>query len=712
MSVTIENAALKNTVFRCTFPASMAAILGLVCAAGGLVWAGRDANIAQALLEKSNVVARISSLQLNARKALTILASDSLEIQTIAIENLPLPRQVAGETFDRLLIVKLNPKDAAFQNLQALVTAEAPALPLDFPVDAENDDITGSITSAEPAFVPFVSFSNNIYSVAAAPLAGASGQSALVGMREVAGPYLSALARNAGTAPIVLVSDTSGTTGLMNLRLGTPAGNPAYLSWPQQRPGDELVMRWGLALAGLGILVALVLIFHARRAIRELRLSEERAVKLSGLDPLSGLPNRIMFTQLLDQECARAKRGGGAFALLYFDVDRFKEINETMGHDAGDAVIVGLTARLRAVLRPGDHLARLGGDEFAILQTEISGPKDVEALASQVVEAVRYPLEAAGSKVYVRLSGGIALHPQDAANRQDLMRSADEALSRAKNEGRDRYTFFQKRLGEDMRSHKTTEDELRHAIETGGLAVYYQPIMTVDGKRMACVEALVRWPHPVRGLIPPDSFIALAEERGLILGLGEYVLRQACRDGKRWPGLRVAVNVSPIQFRQPDFAKMVENVLVEEGFEANRLELELTEGVVIADADQAENVMMDLRALGCRLALDDFGTGYSSLVYLRRFAFDKIKIDRSFLEAMEGTGESAIIVHSIIHLGRALGLTVTAEGIENSEQQRFLQAAGAHELQGFLFSRAVPPAEIDRLLANLAGQAPALRSVA
>ena len=709
----IDNSAVKKRTFRVTFPATLAATLALVVAAGGLVTAGRVANSTAAEKEKASVIASISALQINSRKALDILARDSAELQTITREQVRLPRQVAGETFDRLLIVSLTKKDALLSGaFSALVEA---SLAASIPETSEpgREDITGSIIPSAPVFAPFVFSGNGFYSVAAAPLADAPDSSALVGMRRVDGPYLSALARNAGTAPIELVSDATGGNGTLAVQLGTPAENPAALSWQPQRPGDDLVMRWGLLLAGLGILVATVLIFQARKAIRELRLSEERALKLAGLDLLSGLPNRMMFTQLLDQEFARAGRGGGPFALLYFDVDRFKEINETMGHDAGDAVIVALTARIGAALRPGDHLARLGGDEFAILQTETSGPKDVEALASRVMDAMRNPVEAAGRKVYVRLSGGIALHPQDAAHRQDLMRFADEALSRAKQDGRDRYTFFQKRLGEDMRSHKTTEDELRHAIESNALAVYYQPIMSVDGKRMACVEALVRWPHPTRGLVPPDSFISLAEERGLILPLGEFVLRQACRDGKRWPALRVAVNVSPIQFRQPNFAQMVETVLKEEGFEATRLELELTEGVVIADADQAENVMMDLRALGCRLALDDFGTGYSSLVYLRRFAFDKIKIDRSFLEAMEGTGESAIIVHSIIHLGRALGLTVTAEGIENAEQHRFLQAAGAHELQGYLFSKPVPAAEIDRILENLAGQdIQPLRSVA
>jgi EAL domain-containing protein (putative c-di-GMP-specific phosphodiesterase class I) len=245
---------------------------------------------------------------------------------------------------------------------------------------------------------------------------------------------------------------------------------------------------------------------------------------------------------------------------------------------------------------------------------------------------------------------------------------------------------------------KVVEDDLRHAILRDELALHYQPVYSADGGSIVGVEALVRWPHAKHGLISPSRFIALAEERGLVIPLGEWVLRRACEDGKRWPHLRMAVNVSPLQFRHRDFVASVVRTLRETGFDATRLELELTEGVVVEDADAAEAAMMELRDLGVNLALDDFGTGYSSLIYLRRFAFDKIKIDRSFLESMEATGESAILVHSIVHLGRALGLTVTAEGVETREQHRFLQALGCHQVQGFLFSKAVPPEEIDRLL--------------
>jgi EAL domain-containing protein (putative c-di-GMP-specific phosphodiesterase class I) len=253
-------------------------------------------------------------------------------------------------------------------------------------------------------------------------------------------------------------------------------------------------------------------------------------------------------------------------------------------------------------------------------------------------------------------------------------------------------------MDETIRMRKTVEDDLRRAITENELVLEYQPLFSSDGEKIVGLEALVRWPHPTKGLISPSEFIAIAEERGLIMPLGEWVLRRACEDCKRWPDIRIAVNVSPIQFRHRNYVETVVRVLEETNFDPTRLELELTEGVVVEDADAAEDAMMELRALGVHLALDDFGTGYSSLIYLRRFAFDKIKIDRSFLESMEATGESAILVHSIVHLGRALGLTVTAEGVETKEQHRFLQALGCHQLQGFLFSKPVPRAEIDRML--------------
>jgi diguanylate cyclase (GGDEF)-like protein len=448
-----------------------------------------------------------------------------------------------------------------------------------------------------------------------------------------------------------------------------------------------------IAMAALGFLAA-----SLRSLARDLARSQTRAQELAGRDPLSSLPNRLLFTERLDIEISRLGRAGDSIAVLLLDLDRFKDVNDTYGHPAGDDLIKQVAERLTDLLRGADTLARFGGDEFAVIQTGIRTSQDAEALARRILDALSHPFQIAGAEVTIGASIGIALAPENGQTHESLMRLADTALYQAKSEGRNRFSFFERTMDEAIRMRKIVEDDLRHAILRDELALHYQPVYSADGNALVGVEALVRWPHARQGMINPARFIAIAEERGLVIPLGEWVLRQACRDGVRWPGLRIAVNVSPVQFRHRDFVASVVRTVQETGFDPTRLELELTEGVVVDDADAAESAMMKLRALGVNLALDDFGTGYSSLIYLRRFAFDKIKIDRSFLESMEATGESAILVHSIVHLGRALGLTVTAEGVETKEQHRFLQALGCHQLQGFLFSRPVPPEGIDRLL--------------
>ena len=490
--------------------------------------------------------------------------------------------------------------------------------------------------------------------------------------------------------------------GAFGLEILDGDGNPtAYLTWSPERPGDLMRERL-IPLTLFGSLVAIALfafvIGYIRWIAKDLASSQEHAQNLLGRDPLSGLPNRLLFGERLDNELTRIDRSGGGLAVMFLDLDRFKDVNDTYGHQAGDELIKLVARRLEELLRASDTLARFGGDEFAVIQTGLRTQGDADALARRILDEITHPFEINGTPVSVGVSIGISLAPENGIAREDLMRLADTALYQAKSEGRNRYRFFARQMDETIRMRKTVEDDLRNAIEGDELALHYQPIFSADGQTIVGLEALVRWPHAKQGLISPARFISIAEERGLVIPLGEWVLRRACQDGLRWPGLRVAVNVSPIQFRHRDFVASVMRVLKETGFEAQRLEIELTEGVVVEDADAAEAAMMELRALGVNLALDDFGTGYSSLIYLRRFAFDKIKIDRSFLESMEATGESAILVHSIVHLGRALGLTVTAEGVETKEQHRFLQALGCHQLQGYLFSKPVPPDEIDRLL--------------
>ena len=542
--------------------------------------------------------------------------------------------------------------------------------------------------------------------IAAMPVAtddngGAFGGLVAVGSMPLGPEALTRIARSTGHEDLRLVQGEAGLEAG-----GVPVTDEqgyvkAALAWTPERPGDVVLERVLPAVAAALLAIGLFSAFmfaHVRRVTTDLVTREAEATHLANHDRLSGLPNRAFFTDRLDAELARLAPGGDGIAVLFLDLDRFKEINDSHGHSAGDALIRIVARRLTGVLRGADTLSRFGGDEFAIIQTGVRSAHDCASLAHRVLDAIREPIELHGTLAYIGISIGIAMAPDNANERDLLMRLADVALYRAKREGRNRYSFFEIGMDETLRMRKIVEEDLRQAITRDEIGVVYQPQFSADGRKVLGVEALVRWTHPVHGPISPADFIPVAEQRGLIPLLGEYVLRRACRDGKRWKGISVAVNVSPVQFRQKDFVSTVARIVQEEDMEPARVELELTEGVLVDDADGAENAMMELRALGLRFALDDFGTGYSSLIYLRRFAFDKIKIDRSFLESMETTGESAILVHSVVHLGRALGLTVTAEGVETTEQQRFLQAIGCHQVQGFLFCRPVAAEKIDELL--------------
>ncbi|HMN71980.1 MAG TPA: bifunctional diguanylate cyclase/phosphodiesterase [Rhodoblastus sp.] len=524
---------------------------------------------------------------------------------------------------------------------------------------------------------------------------------ALLSARPVDAAALAALARAADTQRLEIASaDRIPAADAVAPLATTPDGRTFVLAWRPQRPGETLVENVAWALIAFALVFAAFALAHARRVTEEAVVDEAETFEAVGQDLLTGLPNRSMFTRLVESEIDRVKRtvNEHGAAVLYLDCDRFQEINDSCGRETGDKLIAALAHRLGNLLRASGRLARFEGDDFGIIQTDVVGPRDAEMLARRIIDAVAEPFDIDDRQIYVGLSIGIALCPHDADTADELMRRADVALYRAKNEGRNRYAFFEQKLGEQLRMRKVVEDDLRTAIETGALVLQYQPIMDISGKRMVGVESLVRWPHPVHGLISPANFITLAEECDLILPLGEWVLRRALADMRLWPNLKVAVNVSAVQFRQKDFGEKIERLLQETGVEPERLELELTESVLLSDADAAEDAMINLRAMGIRLALDDFGTGYSSLIYLRRFAFDKIKIDKSFLESLEASGEGAIIVHSIVHLGRALGLTVTAEGVESADQHRFLQALGCHELQGYLFSKPVSAADITRRL--------------
>jgi len=471
--------------------------------------------------------------------------------------------------------------------------------------------------------------------------------------------------------------------------------------WDPSRAASEIfgdLALFGLLGSLVVTVVGVILLQRIRHSTAEILRREAKASHEAKHDSLSGLPNRAVFCEVLTENLHDLPQKGGVIAVLLLDLDKFKDVNDTFGHAAGDKLIVEFGQRVRAFLRQTDLIARLGGDEFAVLQTSIRSHADAARLAQSIIDAANLPFMMEGAAMRIGVTIGIAMVPENGNDVATLLRSADTALYRAKNEGRNRFAIYEHRMTESERIRKLVDDELRGAIERDEFTLLYQPQVYAETGKVASVEALVRWHHPKHGVISPATFISAAEERGLIVPLGEWVMRRACRDAARWPGLRVGVNVSAIQFRQGDFVKSVERVMADAAIEPGRLELELTEGVLVDDADQAEDAMMELRSLGVKLALDDFGTGYSSLIYLRRFAFDKIKIDKSFLDSMEATGESAILVHSVVHLGRALGLEVTAEGVETEEQRRFLHAVGCHYLQGYLFSQPVPAETIDTLL--------------
>lgn len=461
--------------------------------------------------------------------------------------------------------------------------------------------------------------------------------------------------------------------------------------WTPKRPGSEIVASVipfiAVAFAGFALLTVLVY-GYIRRSAETIASGEERLRYLAMHDPLCGLPNRNYFGEALESAIKEVRRGNTAAAVFYIDLDHFKDVNDTLGHPVGDELIRSVTARLSGTLRPDDLVARLGGDEFAVITTLATDMPALQRIADRIIAALCAPYCINGHNILIGASIGIAvIDARSATGAADIMRYADMALYRAKNEGRNRACIYDAAMNADLSNRKSLEHDLRQAIDNNGLRLLYQPIVNASGDTMIGVEALARWSHPERGDVEPSQFIPIAEHSGLIVDLGEWVLRQACLDGKAWPSLTMAVNVSPIQFRRPDFVDVVERILAETEFDPSRLELELTESTLLGNVDTAEVAMHRLKAIGVRLALDDFGTGYSSLAYLRRFPFDKLKIDRSFVRSIERAPDAAAIVHAIVSLGRGLGMKVTAEGVETAEQQLFLRAAGVHCMQGYRFGK-------------------------
>lgn len=478
-----------------------------------------------------------------------------------------------------------------------------------------------------------------------------------------------------------------------------------YISWTPSRPGAQMLRTLGPSTAFAVLMVTLLCIFMVRRlwtssvtlsqSILKLGASEAQAQHLAFHDVLTGLPNRALVEDRLTQALALATRNEQRVALLLIDLDRFKTINDTYGHHAGDDLIIEVGHRLTSLVRTSDTVGRIGGDEFVIVLPEVENIGQVQALGKRIIETLGQPYMLLGSEAWIGASIGLVLAPRDGMDRLELMRKADIALYEAKNGGRGQYRQFEQVMDESVRTRQTIAADLRSALQHhDGLAVWYQPLMDISGQQVVGLEALLRWEHPTRGTITPGEFISIAEETGLIIPLGEWVLREACAVSQRFPELVVAVNVSPVQFRASGFVQRMMEIVQEAGSDAQRLELEITEGVLIEDEREARAIIIALREAGFRIALDDFGTGYSSLNYLSNFPVDKIKIDRSFTQSLGVAENSTAIVESVVRLGHAMGLTVTAEGVETSSQMSALADAGCNQLQGYLFSQAVPLEQI------------------
>jgi diguanylate cyclase (GGDEF)-like protein len=432
--------------------------------------------------------------------------------------------------------------------------------------------------------------------------------------------------------------------------------------------------------------------------VTERKRAAERIAYLAHYDALTGLPNRILFNQQLEHQLKWVRRGD-QLALLYLDLDHFKSENDTLGHPAGDELLKAVAAHLISCLRETDMVARLGGDEFAIVQTGIKRPADITNLVNRIQETIRTPIKFGGHQLLIDASVGIAIAPDDGIESEELLKNADLAMYRAKADGRGIYRFFEPNMDARVKARHALELDLRQAIMCDEFELHYQPLVNLQYDKISGCEALMRWRHSKRGMISPEEFIPIAEETGLINTLGDWALRTACADAASWPNeTKVAVNISPVQLRSGKLEQTVADILAASHLPASRLELEITEAVLIRDDETTIATLHQLRQLGVRIALDDFGTGYSSLGYLQRFPFDKIKIDQSFIKDVASKQSSLSIVQSVISIAKAQDITTTAEGVETQQQLELLRALGCTEMQGYLFSPAAPIEDIRRLL--------------
>jgi diguanylate cyclase (GGDEF)-like protein/PAS domain S-box-containing protein len=428
--------------------------------------------------------------------------------------------------------------------------------------------------------------------------------------------------------------------------------------------------------------------------VTERRRADEKIAHLAHYDALTDLPNRVLFREQIERELRKANQGE-QFALLYIDIDEFKGINDSLGHHVGDELLKTVATRIRGCIKPGDLIARLGGDEFAVIQTAIGSTAEVENFVARVYEAIRQPCQCLGHQLSTDASIGIALAPRDGTELDQLIKHADLAMYAAKAGGRRIHRFFESAMDASAKARLTMEQDLRQALVDGSFEIHYQPLVDLRRDEVTGCEALLRWRHPERGMISPAEFIPVAEDTGLINELGDWVLRTACAEAATWPDhIRLAVNVSPVQLKCQTLALKIAGALAATGLKASRLELEITEAVLIRDDEAALAILHQLRAVGVRIALDDFGTGFSSLSYLKRFPFDKIKIDRCFVSDISETDGSSSIVQAVVNIAAALHMTTTAEGVETEAQRELLRRLGCNEMQGYLFSAPKPAAQV------------------
>jgi diguanylate cyclase (GGDEF)-like protein len=436
----------------------------------------------------------------------------------------------------------------------------------------------------------------------------------------------------------------------------------------------------------LAIIVGLRSVHYRSRSVTIVREIEAAALDRAMRDPLTGLHNRTGFKLRLDialEQRAEAEYLG----VIYIDLDKFKDVNDTFGHEMGDKLLLAVADRLEEVSQRDADIARLGGDEFAMIVYERPSTDAITALAAEISAELGRPFEIDNTELSIGGSVGLVIAPEDGEESTVLVRRADIAMYRVKAGGRGRALRFDHSMEDELRRRKFLEGELRLALSRDQLEVYYQPYMSSDGETVVGVEALLRWHHPTEGMISPGVFIPLAEESGLIVDIGEWAMRRALSEAMAWDGVHIAVNVSPVQFRRPDLLPGFLKIIAEVGIEPRRVEVEITEGVLMDDAEAAIALIKGFRDAGVHVALDDFGTGYASLSYLRRFPFDKLKVDQAFVRNLGPSNGSAAIIHSVVALGRSLGMTVHAEGVETLEHHIFLRAAGCHHFQGFYFAK-------------------------